>query len=429
MIVFLDSLVGPSHHFGGIASGNLASKSNQYQSSNPRQAAIEGLEKMKVIDSLGFTQFLLPPQIRPQASFLKAIGLKGGFSEPQLNALFHRSPSQFSSLFSTAYMWMANAGIVSSAADTTDGNVHITPANLQTCFHRSLESKETSEHFKALFSKSTNVIVHAPVHSSFSDEGSANVIRLFGDVDGPGVNLFVYGNSASENSKTKFPARQSREALEVIERTHQLKHVVYARQHSRAIDAGVFHNDVIAMGVGRTIIVHENAYYNLDKVLDELNKKATAAFNKTLKIVVVTENELPLEDAIATYFFNSQLLQKKNGQIVMVAPEQCKKHKAAKKLMARLVKQKIISKIVTVPLGESMNNGGGPACLRLSMDLPQSVIKKIPKEYKFTIKRYDVLKEFIQTNYPDWIVLRHFNDAEFVHELLGIQASLCSVFK
>jgi succinylarginine dihydrolase len=428
MIVFLDSLVGPSHHFGGIASGNIASKTHQFQSSNPRQAALEGLEKMKAIHDLGFTQFLLPPQLRPQKSFLKILGIKGGFTDTQLEQLFESFPTEFSSLFSTAYMWMANSGIVSSEADTKDGSVHITPANLQTCFHRSLECKETTANFKLLFSKSKKVVVHDACHSTFSDEGAANIIRLFGESDGPGVNLFVYGKSTTEFSKTKYPARQSREALELIERTHQLKNVVYARQHSRAIDAGVFHNDVIAMGVGRTLMLHESAYYNQDKVLAELEKKAMSVFNKKLKIVVVSEKELPLEAAVNTYFFNSQLLQKKNGQVILLAPEQCKKNKLAKKLMARLIKQKIISKVITVPLQESMNNGGGPACLRLSMDLPTDVIKKIPKTYKFTLKRYDELKAFIQGNYPDWIVLRHFKDAAFVKELLRIQRDLNFLF-
>jgi len=43
--VNFDGLIGPTHHYGGLASGNLASSRNALRKSNPREAALQGLEK------------------------------------------------------------------------------------------------------------------------------------------------------------------------------------------------------------------------------------------------------------------------------------------------------------------------------------------------------------------------------------------------
>ena len=48
-----DGLVGPTHNYAGLAVGNLASQSHQAQASNPREAALQGLAKMKALHDLG----------------------------------------------------------------------------------------------------------------------------------------------------------------------------------------------------------------------------------------------------------------------------------------------------------------------------------------------------------------------------------------
>ena len=61
----IDGLIGPTHHFGGLGVGNKASEESQHQASNPRAAALEGLHKMQLVNSLGITQLYLPPPARP----------------------------------------------------------------------------------------------------------------------------------------------------------------------------------------------------------------------------------------------------------------------------------------------------------------------------------------------------------------------------
>ncbi|MGA8031441.1 MAG: N-succinylarginine dihydrolase, partial [Casimicrobiaceae bacterium] len=41
-----DGIPGPTHNYSGLAQGNLAAERNAQQVSNPREAALQGLEKM-----------------------------------------------------------------------------------------------------------------------------------------------------------------------------------------------------------------------------------------------------------------------------------------------------------------------------------------------------------------------------------------------
>ena len=50
--VNFDGIVGPTHNYSGLSKGNVASENNAKWVSNPRQAALQGLEKMKVLITL-----------------------------------------------------------------------------------------------------------------------------------------------------------------------------------------------------------------------------------------------------------------------------------------------------------------------------------------------------------------------------------------
>ncbi|RMD60409.1 succinylarginine dihydrolase, partial [Candidatus Parcubacteria bacterium] len=54
--VQLDGLPGPTHHFGGLSFGNLASMAHAGWHSRPRQAAHQGLAKMRQVLALGLLQ-------------------------------------------------------------------------------------------------------------------------------------------------------------------------------------------------------------------------------------------------------------------------------------------------------------------------------------------------------------------------------------
>ena len=75
--VNFDGLVGPTHNYGGLSYGNVASQSNSQQSSNPKEAALQGLAKMKALMDMGFQQGVLAPQERPDVAALRRLGFSG----------------------------------------------------------------------------------------------------------------------------------------------------------------------------------------------------------------------------------------------------------------------------------------------------------------------------------------------------------------
>ena len=75
--VNFDGLIGPSHNYGGMSDGNLASQNNAGDVSNPREGALQGLEKMRMLLRAGFVQGILPPLERPNLGFLVDAGFHG----------------------------------------------------------------------------------------------------------------------------------------------------------------------------------------------------------------------------------------------------------------------------------------------------------------------------------------------------------------
>ena len=75
--VNFDGLVGPTHNYGGLAQGNLAAAANEGKVSNPREAALQGLGKMRALMRMGLTQGVLPPHERPHVSSLRKMGFTG----------------------------------------------------------------------------------------------------------------------------------------------------------------------------------------------------------------------------------------------------------------------------------------------------------------------------------------------------------------
>jgi succinylarginine dihydrolase len=369
--VNFDGLPGPTHNYSGLAEGNLASERHKSLLSNPRQAALQGLAKMKALADRGFAQAVLPPHERPDLTALRALGFHGE-DRAVLRAAAATAPQMLAACSSAAAMWVANAATVSPSEDTADGRVHFTPANLVSHFHRSLEAATTTRLLRAIFVDAGRFIVHdaLPAAAQLGDEGAANHTR-FGDPGAPGVELLVYGRTAlnpSAPAPRRFPARQTREASEAVARRHGLapQRTVYAQQNPEAIDAGAFHNDVVAVGSGSVLFCHERAFLDQASVLQALHERIGESFTP----IVVPEREIALERAVATYVFNSQLLLHPDGRMLLIAPAECREDASTAAYLERLVSgEGPIREVLTFDLRQSMRNGGGPACLRLRVVL------------------------------------------------------------
>ena len=365
--VNFDGLIGPSHNYGGLSDGNLASARNAGDVSNPREAAVQGLEKMRTLVRAGLLQGVLPPLARPSFDLLAAAGFSGTDAQI-IEAAARTSPRLLKAAYSASSMWTANAATVSPSADTGDGRLHFTPANLSTMLHRSLEHPDTTATLISIFPGEDRFAVHGalPAHADFADEGAANHVRLSAEHGAPGVELFVYGREAGDPA-AGFPARQTRLACESIARAHELEgaRAVFARQSRRAIEAGAFHNDVVCVGALDTLFFHEHAFEDTAGTLAALRRAAEGRFD--LKPVMVAEGDVPLADAISSYLFNSQLLQfPDEDRLVLIAPGETQDTPSTRAYCERLVRANgPIGRVQFVDVRQSMRNGGGPACLRL----------------------------------------------------------------
>src|SRR5438105_9983336 len=148
--VNFDGIPGPTHNYAGLARGNLAAEKHARTVANPREAALQGLAKMRALAARGIPQAVLPPHERPYLPALRRLGFEGTDAAIVARAA-REAPQLLAACSSAAAMWAANAATVSPAADTADRRVHFTPANLIANFHRSLEADTTTRVLRSIF--------------------------------------------------------------------------------------------------------------------------------------------------------------------------------------------------------------------------------------------------------------------------------------
>lgn len=424
-----DGLVGPTHHYAGLAFGNLASEKNSGAVSNPRKAALQGLAKMAFVRGLGLRQAFFMPHYRPMISVLQQLGFGGGTTKV-LEDTHRQAPHLLSSIFSSSFMWTANAATIAPSADTKDKKMHATVANLCSHFHRSIEPGFTQQQMRSIFHNNERGMVHCalPATGRFSDEGAANHMRIAQAHGNPGLHVFVYGSEQSSvvEGPKKFPARQTREACDAVARLHGIEDCsIFVQQSPEAIDAGVFHNDVIAMNTTRLMIAHEKAFVEKSKLLEKIAAKGQGI---DFAYVEVREDELSLPEAVKSYFFNSQVLERPDGSIVIVAPSECEESDQARRVLAQLSGGNgPVAAVHYLDVRESMRNGGGPACLRLRVVLTEEESAAMHQGIVFTPERERQLVAWVEKHYRDRLQFDDLRDPTFVAELQEAYAALDTI--
>jgi len=136
--VNFDGLIGSTHNYGGLSDGNLASSRHAGKTAYPKKAALQGLDKMRHLHDRGLWQGVLPPHQRPFLPAIRSLGYAGN-DKQVFEKVWKDDPQLARNMMSASSMWAANAATVSPSSDTQDRIMHLTPANLSTMLHRSIE--------------------------------------------------------------------------------------------------------------------------------------------------------------------------------------------------------------------------------------------------------------------------------------------------
>ncbi len=376
-----DGIIGPTHNYAGLSRGNIASASNAGDISQPRAAALQGVDKMRHNLALGLPQGFFMPLDRPDARWLETLGTTLDTADPHLRA----------QAWSASSMWAANAATVSPAPDSGDGKCHLTVANLVTMPHRSHEWQGTLAQLRLAFADPA-FAVHAPVPAPFGDEGAANHMRLCAGHGAPGVEIFVYGVGGG-----RYPARQHLDASKAIARHHRLDpaRTLFIRQSDTAIQGGAFHNDVVAVANERVLFTHESAFHDRDAA----HAAIRAAFPE-VEVVEVPGEAVSLSDAIQSYLFNAQLVSLPEG-MGLVLPTEARAIPAVWNwLEAHVAGNGPIRRLLPVDVRQSMANGGGPACLRLRVVADPA---RVDPRFIADATKLDRIAEVVAKHWPEAI--------------------------
>jgi succinylarginine dihydrolase len=259
--------------------------------------------------------------------------------------------------------------------------------------------------------------VHDPLPAHLADEGAANHTRL--RTPRATVQLFGWGRQAWPRggvaAPARFPARQAMEASEAVARRHRLRDGVALlwQQSPVGIDEGAFHTDVLAVGNANLLLLHEHAFADPTRLLATLRDLLGPDF----AWVLATEAELPAADAVAAYPFNSQLLSLPSGGMAIVAPAESEQNARARAFLRRVADEGAVEAVHFRDVKSSMDNGGGPACLRLRVFLTATERAAIGARVFLDDALYADLAAWIRRHYRDRITFADLADPALLVEV------------
>ena len=425
--VNFDGLIGPTHNYSGLSEGNNASKENYSSPSNPKKAALQGIKKAETLISYGSQQGFFLPHERPFIPGLKKLGFNGT-DEEILSLAFRHSKVLLNNFSSASSMWAANAATISPSPDTQDNKIHLTPANLNSMFHRSIETEFTYQQCKIIFPKEYFEIHNPAVSiSGYGDEGAANHLRISKSDNEKGFEIFVYGESGFKIDKT-LVKRQALEVSRSIAINHKLdmENTFFLQQNHQAIEEGSFHNDIVSLSNKNVFIAHEDAFQNRDDLKKMLNILESKIDN--FQYIEISNSEIPLKDIISSYLLNSQLITNVDNEMQLILPEEVKEYDNCLSWLDKLKQISDVKLFDYVDIRQSMMNGGGPACLRLKVILNDEELESLNQNFLMNNERLESIKLLIEKEYRDVLYPDDLKDPSLLDESRRILDELTKIF-
>ena len=172
--------------------------------------------------------------------------------------------------------------------------------------------------------------------------------------------------------------------------------------------------------------MHEEAFVDAQQLMAELNAKS----GHDLEFIVVPTSMVSLEAAVKSYLFNSQLIKVPGASgMSLILPEESRENAEVYAYLQRLETQDTsIQDIRFVDVRQSMQNGGGPACLRLRVALTDDELAAVNDRFILDDKLLTKLNRWVEKHYRDQIKPEDLSDPNLAVETFAALDDLTSIF-
>ena len=151
-------------------------------------------------------------------------------------------------------------------------------------------------------------------------------------------------------------------------------------------------------------------------------------YDRELITICISDDELPIDLAVQTYLFNSQLLSMSDQNMVLVCPQECIENRQASKVLDRIVNEdNPLRAVHPVDIRQSMSNGGGPACLRLRVVLSGTELAAIHQGVVWSEGLYQQLQQWIRRHYREQLSASDLQDTKLMDESMAALDELTQI--
>ena len=128
--------------------------------------------------------------------------------------------------------------------------------------------------------------------------------------------------------------------------------------------------------------------------------------------------------------FNSQLLSRADGSMLLIVPEECKSNASVWRYLEQLTASGgPIREVRVFDLKQSMQNGGGPACLRLRVALNEQELAAVNPGVVMTDALHDKLVTWVDRHYRDRLSEADLADPQLLTECRTALDELTQILK
>jgi succinylarginine dihydrolase len=152
------------------------------------------------------------------------------------------------------------------------------------------------------------------------------------------------------------------------------------------------------------------------------------ALGGELWVRVAQSSELPVGRAVRAYPFNSQVLALPDGSMTILAPEDSREDPPSRAFLESLVGGGgPVRALVYADVRQSMQNGGGPACLRLRVPLTAREAARLGGRVVLDDPLYDALCSWVDRHYRDRLSPEDLADPSLAREAFGALDELTQI--